>query len=339
MSEVMWSVEEARQHVGAAFAACRTSLKNAEAVAAALVRAELDGIPSHGLSRVPANAAQARAGKVDGYAVPRVTRPMPGTVLVDAATGFAYPALRAGLPVLVAAARQQGMAGAAIANSHHAGVLGHVVEDLALHGLIAMAVSNTPAGIAPWGGRRGLFGTNPIAFATPLLDRAPLVIDLSLSRVARGKIMLAAASGTAIPEGWAFDADGEPTTDAKAAVAGTMAPMGDAKGAQLVLMVELLATMLTGANFAYQASSMFDDKGGPPRLGQFILAIAPDAFGNQGTVEHATQLVAEMESQDGVRLPGSRRLAERQRIGREGIRLDGSLASSILALAGQSAGA
>jgi (2R)-3-sulfolactate dehydrogenase (NADP+) len=113
-----------------------------------------------------------------------------------------------------------------------------------------------------------------------------------------------------------------------------MAPMGDAKGAQLVLMVELLATMLTGANFAWQASSMFDDKGGPPRLGQFILAIVPDGFGNAGAVEHAARLVAEMESEAGVRLPGSRRLAERQRVAREGIRLEETLASSIRALAG-----
>src|SRR5690606_2274962 len=100
MSEVVWTVDEARDHVLAAFEACRTSRGNAEAVADALVRAELDGIPSHGLSRVPANAAQARAGKVDGFATPEVSRPLPGTVRIDAATGFAYPALRAGLPVL-----------------------------------------------------------------------------------------------------------------------------------------------------------------------------------------------------------------------------------------------
>jgi (2R)-3-sulfolactate dehydrogenase (NADP+) len=334
MSDVVWSIEEARDHVRAAFMACRTSRENADAVADALVRAELDGIPSHGLSRVPANAAQARAGKVDGHAEPKVTRPMPGTVLVDAATGFAYPALRAGLPVLAAAAGEQGVAAAAIANSHHAGVLGHVVEDLAGQGLIAMAMSNTPAAIAPWGGRRALFGTNPIAFATPMPEAAPLVVDLSLSRAARGKIMMAAAKSVSIPEDWAFDADGRPTSDARAALAGTMAPMGGAKGAQLVLMVELLSTMLTGASFAFQASSMFDDKGGPPRLGQFILAIAPDAFGNAGAVSHAAWLAAEIDGEAGARLPGRRRLAERQRVRREGIRLDESLASSILALAG-----
>jgi (2R)-3-sulfolactate dehydrogenase (NADP+) len=151
--------------------------------------------------------------------------------------------------------------------------------------------------------------------------------------VARGKIMMAAGKGEAIPDTWAFDAEGKPATDAKAALAGTMAPMGDAKGAQLVLMVELLSTMLTGAHLAFQASSMFDDKGGPPRLGQFILAILPGGFGNAGALEHAARLVAEMEGEAGVRLPGTRRIAERQRIMREGIRLDEALASSIRALA------
>ena len=331
----MWTLEESRGHVRAAFEACRTSPANAEAVADALVRAEADGIPSHGLSRVPANAAQALAGKVDGFAVPEVTRPMPGTVRIDAATGFAYPALNAGLPVLAAAAGEQGLAAAAVANSHHAGVLGHIVEDLAERGLIALAMSNSPAAIAPWGGRRALFGTNPIAFAAPLPGRPPLVIDLSLSRVARGKIMLAAGRGEPIPETWAFDADGAPTSDAKAALAGTMAPMGDAKGAQLVLIVELLATMLTGANFGFQASSMFDDKGGPPRLGQFILAMVPSGFGNPGALAHAARLIAEIEGEVGARLPGSRRLAERRRLAREGISLDGALASSILALSGR----
>jgi (2R)-3-sulfolactate dehydrogenase (NADP+) len=335
VSEVVWTLDEARGHVRAAFEACRTSPANAKAVAAALVRAEADGIPSHGLSRVPANAAQAMAGKVDGFAVPAVTRPMPGTVLIDAVTGFAYPALEAGLPVLATAAKEQGVAAAAVANSHHAGVLGHVVEDLAEQGLIALALSNTPAAIAPWGGGRALFGTNPIAFAAPLPGRAPLVIDLSLSRVARGKIMLAAGRGEPIPETWAFDAGGAPTSDPKSALAGTMAPMGDAKGAQLVLLVELLATMLTGANFAFQASSMFDDKGGPPRLGQFLLAIVPSGFDNPDAIGHAARLVAEVEGEEGARLPGSRRFAERQRAAREGLRLEGALASSILALAGR----
>lgn len=333
MSDVIWTAAEARDQAAAALAASRTSRANAEAVADALVRAELDGIPSHGLSRLPAYAAQARAGKVDGNAVPNVSRPSPAAVLVDACCGFAFPAFGVGLPALAEATQENGVASACLANSHHAGVLGHVVEDLARLGLIALAMSNTPAAIAPWGGRRGLFGTNPIAFASPLPDRQPLVIDLSLSRVARGKIVLAADKGEPIPEGWAFDAEGNPTTDARAAAAGTMAPIGDAKGAQLALMVELLAAALTGANFAYQASSMFDDKGPPPRLGQFVLAIRPEAFGHGATLRRTLELAGEIERDGQARLAGARRFAVRNEMQKSGIRIGAKLAAAIRSLA------
>ena len=116
--------------------------------------------------------------------------------------------------------------------------------------MIAMMFANAPAAMAPWGGTRALFGTDPVAFACPLPDAAPIVVDLSLSKVARGHILTAIQKGEPIPEGWALDVDGKPTTDAKAALAGTMVPLGDAKGTALALMVELLAAGLTGANFA-----------------------------------------------------------------------------------------
>ena len=139
-------------------------------------------------------------------------------------------------------------------------------------------MGNGPHAIAPWGGNRGLFGTNPIGFAAPRENDAPLIIDMSLSKVARGKINVAAQADDPIPLGWAFDADGNETTDAKAAMAGTMAPMGDAKGAQLVLMVEILAAALSASCFGFEASSYFEAEGEPPRAGQFMLAINPGPF-------------------------------------------------------------
>ena len=153
------------------------------------------------------------------------------------------------------------------------------MERLADAGLVALMFVNTPSAIAPWGGSKAVLGTNPIAFACPLPGRAPLVIDLSLSKVARGNIMTAKQRGEKIPEGWALDAAGKPTTDPDAALAGTMVPMGDAKGSALALMVELLAAGLTGANFAAEASSYLDDKGPPPGTGQLIVAFDPQAFG------------------------------------------------------------
>jgi (2R)-3-sulfolactate dehydrogenase (NADP+) len=176
-------------------------------------------------------------------------------------------------------ARAAGIACAGITRSHHCGAAGHPVERLAQAGLVAMMFANTPGAIAPWGGAKAVFGTNPIAFACPLPGAAPIVVDLSLSKVARGNILAARQKGERIPAGWALDAAGAPTTDAEAALAGTMLPLGDAKGTALVLMVELLAAGLTGANFAADASSFLDDRGPPPGTGQLIVAFNPAAFG------------------------------------------------------------
>lgn len=317
---------------------CRTSEPNARSVARALVAAEADGLKGHGLTRLPSYAAQARAGKVDGHASPVVTRPRPAVVAVDAAHGFAYPALDPAVAALPAVARAQGIAIAPIRRSHHCGAAGHQVERLAEAGLVALLFANTPAAIAPHGGRRPLFGTNPIAFACPLPGlpgrpgREPLVIDLALSKVARGAIVAAKARGEPIPEGWALDADGRPTTDPDAALGGTMLPLGDAKGTALALMVELLAAGLTGATYAAEASSFLDAAGPPPGTGQLILAIDPQALGSDDAVSRFGALAAAIEGQDGARLPGARRLASRRLAARDGLAVTDALLAEIRAL-------
>ena len=178
-------------------------------------------------------------------------------------------------------------------------------------GMVALIFANAPAAMAPWGGTRAVFGTDPIAFACPLPDRAPIVVDLSLSKVARGNILTAIQKGESIPEGWALDMHGKPTTDAKAALAGTMVPLGDAKGTALALMVELLAAGLTGANFAGEASSFLDAEGPPPGTGQLIIAIDASAFGN--ALPRFAALAESIEEQQGARLPGARRQASRKK--------------------------
>ncbi len=228
---------------------CRTADGNAKSVARALVMAEAEGLKGHGLSRVPVYAAQAKIGKVDGFATPAMTRPKPSMLAVDAAHGFAYPAMDARHCGASGLARAQGVAVAAIRRSHHCGAAGHPVERLAEAGLVALMFANTPGAIAPWGGSKAVFGTNPIAFACPHPGAAPIVVDLSLSKVARGNIMAAKQRGEAIPDGWALDQEGKPTTDPDAALRGTMLPLGDAKGTALALMVELLAAGLTGSQF------------------------------------------------------------------------------------------
>ena len=297
--------------------------------AAALVAAEADGLKSHGLARAPAYADQVRSGKVDGQARPQLERTGDATLRVDAASGFAFPAIAQGLDAVADTARQHGMAAVAVRDSHHAGVMGHHVEQLAERGLVGLGFTNSPAAIAPWGGSRALFGTNPIAFACPRANVPPLVIDTSLSRVARGKIMLAAQRGETIPEGWALDADGRPSTDAKAALTGTMLPMGDAKGAALVLMVEILAAALTGGRFAFEASSFFTAEGEAPRIGQLFMALDPERLGGAGWGARMETLLGAVADQPGVRLPGERRLAARAAAARDGMALDPRLRADL----------
>lgn len=315
----MLSLDEATGLAARALQRCRTSEANAVSVARALVAAEADGLKGHGLSRLPTYAAQAKVGKVDGMAEPQLRRAAPGVVAVDAAHGFAYPAIEAALRVLPDVTRAQGVAVAAIRRSHHCGAAGHPVERLAELGLVAMLFANTPAAIAPWGGSRAVFGTNPIAFACPLEGAAPIVVDLSISKVARGNILAAKQRGTPIPEGWALDEEGNPTTDPDAALRGTMLPLGDAKGTALALMVELLAAGLTGARYAAETTSFLDDKGGPPGTGQLIIAFDPEIIGGPAALSRFSALAASIEDQPGARLPGARRLALRQKAKRDGI--------------------
>src|SRR5258708_32217707 len=188
---------------------------NAAPTAEALIAAELDGLASHGLSRLPFYADQIKAGKVDGQAVPTVSRPAPALIRVDACCGLAFPAIDLGFEAANLVARESGLVAIAIANSHHAGVMGHHVEKLATEGLVGIAFANTPAAIAPWGGTRGVFGTHPIAFSRPRPTGPPLVLDLSISIVARGKRLSAAAKGEAVPAGWGRDTAGNPAADAK----------------------------------------------------------------------------------------------------------------------------
>lgn len=317
-----------------ALIACGATPDNAAPVARSVRRAEADDIGSVGTGYLPAYLAHLKSGKVDGRAAPVVTQPRAATVLCDAAHGFAHPAFDMALPQLAEAARACGSATLAISRSYSIGVLGHPVEDLAGQGLVAIAFTNSPPNIAPWGGLKPVFGTNPLAFAAPRPGKPPLVIDQATSTVTKVALVAAAKAGGPIPGHWAFDAQGAPTTDAQAALAGSMAPFGGAKGAGLALMVEVLAAGLTGANFSKDASPYAKTDGPPPGVGQCVVAFDPDAFA-PGFLDRIEDLATAMLAQDGVRLPGDRRLAARQRNLAEGVEIDDALLARIAELAGQ----
>ncbi len=315
--------------------ASETSPENAALVAKALVRADADGIPSHGVVRLPVYADQAKAGKVDGFAVPEITETGAAAVRVDGKCGFAYPAIAAGLDKARDMVAGAGVVAVAIGNSSHAGVLGHHGEDLAADGLAAMIFANTPAAIAPWGGNRALYGTNPIAFACPRPAAPPLVIDLSLSKTARGKIKLAADRGEPLADGLATDASGRPTTDAGAAMdGGSLLPIGDAKGAALALMVEVMSAAMTGSQYGYEASSFFDSEGGPPRTGQFFFVFRPESLGGGGVLARIEELMMAITEQPGARLPGERRYENREKAETAGVDIPEKLLADLTKLAG-----
>lgn len=326
------TLADAETLVAAALERNNVSPENARSVAIALVAAEAAGQGGHGLRRVVSYCGQAKVGKANGRAMPVALRSRPGVLSIDVNNGFAYPAFDLAVEQLPAIVREQGIALAAFHRSHHAGVMGLTVERFAEQGLVAMMFANAPAAVAPWGGRKALFGTNPIAFAVPVEGADPLVIDLALSTVARGKVMAAQQKGQPIPADWALDPDGNPTTDANAAMAGTMMPLGGAKGAALALMVEILSAGLTGANYAYEASSLFDDKGPPPALGHMIIAIDPGASGGTNATARIAELAEEMAAQENVRIPGRRGLNLRRKALETGIEVDGDLVRDIEAL-------
>jgi (2R)-3-sulfolactate dehydrogenase (NADP+) len=332
MSTVTLDLADATSLAKAILVRHDTSQANAECVARALVAAEADGQKGHGLSRLPAYAAQAASGKVDGHAVPTLEQGAGAALRIDARNGFAFPALAMAVDRLSSLAVDSGIAAAAVHRSHHFGQAGYHVEQLATSGLVGLVFGNSPKAIAPWGGSEGVFGTNPIAFAAPRRSEPPVVIDLSLSKVARGKVMLAAKQGETIPEGWALDREGNPTTDAEAALQGTMLPMGDAKGAALVLMVEILAAALTGARFGFEASSFFNAQGEPPAVGQFLVAIDPRVFSGDAFSERLETLIGAILEQQGTRLPGTRRLALRAQSARDGVVIPAALYGELKAL-------
>jgi len=292
----------------------------ADATARALVAADAQGLASHGVSRVPQYAAHLRLGRVDGNAVPKVTRSKGGAVLVDAADGLAFPACALAVSEAIARASEHGVAFAGVTNSHHFGVAAAHLAPVAVADMVGLAFGNSPSAMPAWGGKRAIFGTNPIAAVFPRRNAQPLVIDLSLSEVARGKVMVAAREGKPIPLGWALDRDGNPTTDAKRALEGMMLPAGGVKGAMLALVVELLCCALTGAHMGFEADTFFVDAGNRPKIGQAFLVIDPGALAGPDVFDERIEtLVKTMLRDPDVRLPGARRDARAAKAARDGI--------------------
>ncbi|HUR89424.1 MAG TPA: Ldh family oxidoreductase [Ramlibacter sp.] len=314
--------DEAVRRAAIALEQAGASETQAVSTAVALVRAEAQGLASHGLSRVAQYAGHLRHGRVDGQAEPSILHEHGAALLVDAKDGFSFLACELAIARGAQLAKKFGVCFVAVTNSHHAGVLVDHLRIAASEGLVGLGFANSPAAMPAAGGKHAIFGTNPVAAIFPRKDRDALMIDLALSETARGKIAIAAKKGETIPLGWALDKDGRPTTDAEAALEGSMLPVGGTKGAMLALIVEILVTALTGAHIGFEASSFFEDEGNRPRIGQAFILINPGALaGREVYDERIETLISQMLLDEGVRLAGERRLALERQARKEGIEL------------------
>jgi len=312
------------------------SQAQAAPVADSVREAEAEGIRNVGLGYLPIYCEHLICGKVKGDAEPSMIEAAPAVLRVDAGHGFCHPAFLLGLPRFVAMAETSGIAALAIARSYSAGVVGWFVERMAERGLVALAFANSSASIAPWGGSKAMFGTNPIGFAAPVPERPPIVVDMASSATARVNIVQAAARGEQVPPGWVFDSEGKPTTEPKALLAGgSVGPLGGAKGYGLALMVDVLAAGLTGASWSHEASSFGTNEGGPPDVGQLFIALAPRSTGGEKLGERLADLTVLIAAQPGARLPGDKRHGHRQAAMRDGVEVPQELVTTLRGYAGR----
>ncbi|MBK9607329.1 MAG: Ldh family oxidoreductase [Betaproteobacteria bacterium] len=324
------ALSELQQLAQAALERAGATTGNAASTARALVYADAQGLSGHGVSRVAMYAAHMRHGRIDGAAIARVIKDSGGAVLVDAADGLAFPACELAIATAIERARRHGIAFAGVTNSHHAGAAGYHLEAVAGAKMVGLAFTNSPYAMPAAGGKRPIFGTNPIAAVFPRASEPALLVDLSLSEVARGKLMVAAKEGKAIPLGWALDKDGNPTTDPRAGLEGSMLPVGGTKGAMLALMVELLCCALTGARMGFEADSFFVDAGNKPRIGQAFIIIDPAAVaGREVFFERVETLIQAMLRDEGVRLPGARRYGLARKAEADGVEIPASVLDTL----------
>ena len=306
---------------------------NAKAVADIVTMAERDGCVSHGLFRLPGYVATLKSGKVDGKAKPSVTKLAPAVVQVNGHNAFAPTALQAGRPALIEAAKTCGIAVMPLISIHHFAALWTELEPVCEAGLAAFACTSYKPSVIPAGGKKALFGTNPIAFGWPRKGHSPMIFDMATSVMARGEVGVAARDGHTLPEGVGVDAGGNPTTDPNEILKGALMTFGGYKGSSLSMMVELLAGAMIGESFSFEAVARDNNDGGPPQGGEFLMAIDPSLVrGNDDWNEHAEGFFDKVYEQDGTRLPGDRRIANRAKHDKAGVEVSQIILDKISAL-------
>jgi len=305
---------------------------NAGAIAETITTAERDRCHSHGLFRLPGYVTSLRNGKANGKAQPRLERLAPAVIRVHGDRGYTPLALQTGRAPLIEAARETGMAALAITRTIHFAALWPETQALAEMGLVAFAFTSSPPYVAASGGRQKFFGTNPMSFAWPRQNKPPMAFDQASAAMARGEVMIAARDGREVPPGAGIDREGNPTTDPHAVLDGAQLPFGGYKGGSIAMMVDLLAGPLIGEVCSFEAGEQDNGDGTAALGGELILALDPARFGAADAVAHGERLFGRMLAQQGVRLPGDRRLIARSETPEAGIEIPRSLHDAIQAL-------
>lgn len=335
MTDKRLSLDEVHALAKRAMMANGCSEANANAVADNITGAERNGAKSHGLFRVPGYVKSLRNGKIDGMAEPEVSRLGPCIIVVDGKRGLAPRAIEAGRGPLIEAARENGMAACAIRRTHHYAALWPETEALAEQGLVAMAFVNAPPYVAPAGGTKPFFGTNPMSFAWPRPGGGAMVWDQASAATARGELQIMKRDGHQAPDGAGIDKDGKPTNDPAAILEGAQLPFGGYKGGAIALMVDLMCGPLLGEVSSMDAGQADNRDGGPATGGELILALDPTKFGGDDPMGRAERLFGGMLEIEGVRLPGSRRLKARAVTPTEGVEIPETLYNTITELLGE----
>jgi (2R)-3-sulfolactate dehydrogenase (NADP+) len=281
--------------------------EQAETTARCIVASDRWGIGSHGLMRLPFYLSRLKAGGINPTAELKTVTDLPSLVVFDGDDGLGHWQLQKAAEIASERALVNGVAAVGVGRSNHCGALGIYVWPMINRGLVGIAFSTGPAVMPPWGGDKALLSTSPIAAGIP--TNPPTVVDLATSAVARGKIQAKAQAGAELEPGWAFTKDGTPTTDAKEALAGMLAPLGGVKGYAVAVLVESLTGMLIGPTLAKNIPDMFatSQDASPQQISHFIIAIDAAKLSVDGNSGRTTEFVSEVNAAGG-RLPGSNRV-------------------------------
>ncbi len=292
----------------------------------ALIRANLEGVDSHGISRLGIYAKRMRDRRINPEPNIKIEKKGEAVLLVDGDNGLGQIVSARAIQAGISLAKRSGNASIAVRNSNHFGTASYFCQMAAKEGLVAMAFTNSPPGIPPWGGTKAFFGTNPIAFGFPNGTSAPVIIDMSTSVVARGKIILAAKENQSIPKGWAINEKGKETDNPHEALKGAVLPVGGAKGYALALAVEVLTGILSGAAYGPNVHNIYSEKNEHANVGHFFILLDIEKFMPLDTFNYMMKgFIEEIKAtpkKDGVEeilYPGERREREYQKRLKEGI--------------------